>query len=121
MDFLLALVAPVLTKVLSFVYLSGVATSFHLRLRGRKQVHGLPPLPSRGLRSRASAGEAKPHTQVQTQGPQQARYGSQLSKPAFSRVQLTGQVTFTLATTDTEHQFSAGHWPGQHSPKSTPK
>ena len=90
MDFLLALVAPVLTKVLYFVYLSGVATSFHLRLGRRKQVHGLPPLPSRGLRSRASAGEAKPHAQVQMQEPQQAGTCSQLSKPAFSCVKLTG-------------------------------
>ena len=60
MDFLLALVAPVLTKVLYFAYLSGVATAYHLRLGAHKRVKGLPALPPQRHRSRASFGEAKP-------------------------------------------------------------
>ena len=60
MDFLLALVAPILTKVLYFAYLSGVATAYHLRLGNKKRAKGLPVLPPQRLRSRASFGEAKP-------------------------------------------------------------
>ena len=69
MDFLLALVAPVLSKVLYFVYLSGVATSFHLQQNKRKAIRGLPPLPPQRPRSHTSFGEAKPQASQQTEVP----------------------------------------------------